>query len=154
MMALLGHMFMMLIGFAAASFAAAAIMSVGIAAPFWAAAALSGYEGQGLWIATWVTSFIVAGFAFLPAFLVMLIAESFRLRSILFYALAGAAIGLMYSPLGAGMAQWWIEFNDQVISRRPIELMVAAGIGGGIVYWAIAGRNAGKWREYPVSRSP
>ena len=154
MMALLGHMFMMLIGFAAASFAAAAIMSVGIAAPFWATAALSGYEGQGLWIAAWVTSFIVAGFAFLPAFLVMLIAESFRLRSILFYALAGAAIGLMYSPLGAGIAQWWIEFNDQVISRRPIELMVAAGIGGGIVYWAIVGRNAGKWREYPVSRSP
>jgi hypothetical protein len=154
MMALLGHMFMMLIGFAAASFAAAAIMSVGIAAPFWATAALSGYEGQGLWIATWVTSFIVAGFAFLPAFLVMLIAESFRLRSILFYALAGAAIGLMYSPLGAGIAQWWIEFNDQVISRRPIELIVAAGIGGGIVYWAIVGRNAGKWREYPVSRSP
>ena len=146
-MALLGHMFMMLIGFAAASFAAAAIMSIGIAAP------LSGYEREGLWIATWVTSFIIAGFAFLPAFLVMLIAESFRLRSILFYALGGAAIGLMYSPLGAGFAQWWIDFNDQVISRRPTELMVAAGIGGGIVYWAINGRNAVKWREYPVRRA-
>jgi hypothetical protein len=153
-MGLLGHMFMMLIGFAAASFAAAVIMSIGFVAPYWAAAPLSGYEREGLWIATWVTSLIVAGFSFLPAFLVMLIAESFKLRSILFYALAGAAIGLMYSPLGAGFAQWWTEFNDQVISRRPTELMVAAGIGGGIVYWAIAGRNAGKWREYPVSRAP
>lgn len=153
-MGLLGHMFMMLIGFAAASFAAAVIMSIGIVAPFWAAAPLSGYEREGLWIATWVTSFIVAGFSFLPTFLVMLIAESFKLRSILFYALAGAVIGLIYSPLGAGVTQWWIEFNDQVINRRPTELMVAAGIGGGIVYWAIAGRNAGKWREYPVSRTP
>ena len=153
-MDLLGHMLMMLIGFAAASFAAAVIMSIGIVAPLWAAAALTGYERESLWIATWVTSFIVAGFAFLPAFLVMLIAESFKLRSILFYALAGAAIGLMYSPIGAGVAQWWIDFNDQVISRRPVELMVAAGIGGGIVYWAIAGRNAGKWRDYPVSPAP
>ncbi len=152
-MALLGHLFMMLIGFAAASFAAAAIMSGGLIAPFWPGAPLSGY-GEGLWIVTWVTGFVVAVFSFLPAFLVMLIAESFKLRSILFYALAGAAIGLMYSPLGAGVAQWWIDFNDQVISRRPVELMVAAGIGGGIVYWAIAGRNAGKWREYPVSRAP
>jgi hypothetical protein len=153
-MGLLGHIFMMLIGFAAASFAAAAIMAIGIAAPFWAAAPLTGYERQGLWIATWVTSFIVAGFAFLPALLVMLIAESFRLRSILFYALAGAVVGLMYSPLGAGFAQWWIDFNDQVIKSRPTELMVAAGIGGGIVYWAIAGRSAGRWRNDPERRAP
>lgn len=150
-MALLGHMFMMLIGFAAASFTAAAIMSIGFVAPFLAAAPLTGYERDGLWIATWVTSFIVAAFSFLPSLLVMLIAEGFRLRSILFYALAGAAIGLLYSPLGAGVARWWIEFNDQVINRRPTELMVAAGIGAGIVYWAIAGQNAGKWREYPVN---
>jgi len=28
-----------------------------------------------------------------------------------------------------------------------LQLAAAAGIVGGIVYWLIAGRNAGRWRE-------
>jgi hypothetical protein len=148
-MPLLGHMFMILIGFCAASFAAAAIMSVGFIAPFWAAAPLSGYEREGLWIATWVTAILVAGLSFFPALVVILLAEGFRLRSVLFYGFVGAAIGFLYSPFGTGAVRWWFEVNDQVVSRRPTELIVAAGIGAGLVYWAIAGRNAGKWRDLP-----
>jgi hypothetical protein len=32
-------------------------------------------------------------------------------------------------------------------ARRELEIMAAAGIVAGFVYWAIAGRNAGRWRE-------
>jgi hypothetical protein len=33
------------------------------------------------------------------------------------------------------------------IIRRHLEIMTGAGIGGGVIYWMIAGRNAGAWRE-------
>ncbi len=44
-----------------------------------------------------------------------------------------------------------MTFNG--IVRRHLEVMVGAGILGGVVYWLIAGRNAaGGWRN--VSRPP
>ena len=33
------------------------------------------------------------------------------------------------------------------IVRRHLEIMTGAGIVAGLVYWMIAGRNAGAWRE-------
>jgi len=33
------------------------------------------------------------------------------------------------------------------IVRRHLEIMTGAGIVAGTVYWMIAGRNAGTWRE-------
>ena len=149
-MALLGHMFLMLIGFAVASFAAAAVLSFGLTSPLWGAA-LTGYAPQGLWVTTWILSFVVAALAFLPSLILMVVGESFRLRSILFYGLGGALIGVLYSPIGTGAARWWIEFDRDVITPRPVELLVASGIAAGLVYWAIAGRSAGKWRASPPS---
>jgi hypothetical protein len=35
------------------------------------------------------------------------------------------------------------------IVRRHLEIMTGAGIVAGVVYWMIAGRNAGAWREPP-----
>ena len=35
------------------------------------------------------------------------------------------------------------------IVRRHLEIMTGAGIVAGLVYWMIAGRNAGAWREPP-----
>jgi hypothetical protein len=35
------------------------------------------------------------------------------------------------------------------IVRRHLEIMTGAGIVAGAVYWMIAGRNAGAWREGP-----
>jgi hypothetical protein len=33
------------------------------------------------------------------------------------------------------------------IVHRHLEIMTGAGIVAGLVYWMIAGRNAGAWRE-------
>jgi hypothetical protein len=33
------------------------------------------------------------------------------------------------------------------IVRRHLEVITGAGIVAGLVYWLIAGRNAGRWRE-------
>ena len=33
------------------------------------------------------------------------------------------------------------------IVRRHLEIMTGAGIVAGLIYWMIAGRSAGAWRE-------
>jgi hypothetical protein len=40
------------------------------------------------------------------------------------------------------------------VVRRHLEIMTGAGIVAGIVYWLIAGRNAGAWRNPPPPRTP
>ena len=37
------------------------------------------------------------------------------------------------------------------IVRRHLEIMTGAGIVAGLVYWMIAGRNAGAWRAAAAS---
>jgi hypothetical protein len=36
---------------------------------------------------------------------------------------------------------------DDDLGGRGVEIMAAAGIVAGFVYWALAGRNAGAWRK-------
>jgi hypothetical protein len=86
----------------------------------------------------------VSGFALLPALIVVLITEAFYIRSVLAYALGGALVGLA-CYLGL------IPFDPQTmrfdgIVRRHLEIMTGAGIVAGLIYWMIAGRNAGAWR--------
>ena len=38
------------------------------------------------------------------------------------------------------------------IVRRHLEIMTGAGIVAGLVYWMIAGRNAGAWRDAAAVR--
>jgi hypothetical protein len=40
------------------------------------------------------------------------------------------------------------------IVRRHMEIMTGAGIVAGMVYWMVAGRNAGAWRKPPLRRPP
>jgi hypothetical protein len=40
------------------------------------------------------------------------------------------------------------------IVQRHLEIMTGAGIVAGLVYWLIAGRNAGAWRKPPPSIGP
>jgi hypothetical protein len=68
----------------------------------------------------------------------------------------GGAVGLFcylgLVPFDAG--DW--QFDG--IVRRHLEIMTGAGILAGVVYWMIAGRSAGAWREppraLPLARAP
>jgi hypothetical protein len=75
----------------------------------------------------------------------ILIAESFSLRSVLVYALAGGVTGL-----SCGYTLGFVEYAPRFRIDAPFgtnfELMAAAGIAAGLVYWLIAGRTAGLWR--------
>jgi hypothetical protein len=88
---------------------------------------------------------LVSGFALLPAMIAVVITEAFYIRSILAYAVAGGLAGLCcylgFIPFDT------VTWSFDGIVRRHLEVMVGAGILGGVIYWMIAGRNAGAWRD-------
>jgi hypothetical protein len=133
--------FVIVFAFGCASLAAAATIIVGAVATANFEPPFDQPEVALLWVMTLATSFGVAFFAFLPALIAILLAESFAWRSVLFYALAGAAIGLFYGFVlpTEGPSPFYVA--------RSTELIAGAGIAAGLVYWLIAGRNAGAWRE-------
>ena len=63
-------------------------------------------------------------------------------------ALVGAACYLGLVPFDPDT----LHFDG--IVRRHLEIMTGAGIVAGLVYWMIAGRNAGAWREPPRPLRP
>jgi hypothetical protein len=87
---------------------------------------------------------LVSGFALLPALIAVLIAEVFSIRSMLAYAIFGGVAGLCTYLAFIPFDTVTMTFDG--IVRRHLEVMVGAGILGGVVYWLIAGRNAGAWR--------
>ena len=77
--------------------------------------------------------------------IVVLITEAFHIRSVLAYALGGGVVGLACYLGLIPFDTDTLHFNG--IVRRHLEIMTGAGIVAGLVYWMIAGRNAGGWRE-------
>lgn len=95
----------------------------------------------------------VSGFALVPAMLIAAITEAFYIRSALAYAVGGGLVGL---ACYLGLIPFHPEtLQFEGIVRRHLEIMTGAGIAAGIVYWLIAGRNAGNWRNArPPYRPP
>jgi hypothetical protein len=105
-----------------------------------------------------MVSGFVAVLALIPTLIVGIYAERAGVRSPMFYALAGAAIGLCVLGLyGLGL----IWGSDRPLSEAlppdaanglpaiiagATAVVAFAGIAGGLTYWAIAGRNAGGTR--------
>jgi len=100
----------------------------------------------------WGTATVASGatvlVGFLPILIAVVLAEAYRVRSLLVYALAGAAI-LLLCYYGAGFTSTYeesIDYPPPPISREA-EIAAAVGVVFGFTYWLIAGRNAGRWRE-------
>ncbi len=95
---------------------------------------------------------LVSGFALVPALFVVLVTEAFSIRTMLTYAVLGGLAGLCSYLAFIPFDTVSMTFNG--IVRRHLEIMVGAGILGGVVYWLIAGRNAGYWREPLTTERP
>lgn len=100
----------------------------------------------------WGTAAVASGttmlVGFLPILISVVLAEAYRVRSLLVHALAGAAI-LLLGYYGAGFTSTYeesIDYPPPPISREA-EIAAAVGVVFGFTYWLIAGRNAGRWRE-------
>lgn len=78
-----------------------------------------------------VTLIMVCLLSAIPAALVIMFGEAFRIHSVLFYVPAGTAIGAFIWRITVG-------------TSHPLGLLfVLAGALAGFAYWSIAGRYAG-----------
>jgi H+/Cl- antiporter ClcA len=96
-------------------------------------------------VSFFATSYIGAT-AFVPAVLLIVVAEVMRLRNLLYYAAAGAVVGLT-SFFGSNVELRLENTTDVTPVFHPLQLAAAAGIVGGLAYWLLAGRKAGRGRE-------
>jgi hypothetical protein len=140
--ALIARMFVVIFAFAIAAVAAALVITIGFL-PEIGDLSTAGGDPLPIKVLISLVTFFISGFALLPAMLVIAISEGFRLRSVIFWALAGCLIGLFCYY---GMAGF---FEVSRGPRRAFEVIAGAGIVAGLVYWALAGRKAGAWRASP-----
>jgi hypothetical protein len=146
-LALLGRIIVIFFALWLATIAAGIVMSIGLLGPQWPA--MSGEPGDRVvfWGAAFLASGITASLLFMPTLIAVVLAEAFAIRSLLVYAGAGAAMMLL-AYYGAGFGRSYEESIDRAPSpmSREAEIAAAAGAAFGLVYWAIAGRKAGRWR--------
>jgi hypothetical protein len=145
-MSLLGRFFAVPIGLFVAFAAAGIILAIGVMAPDMIFGGESDPRDHAIFV---MVMFFATGMAvtlsLFPAFVLVLLAEIFAVRSVLVYAAFGAVVGFL-AYYGVDFAARFENATDMTPIPRLLELVVASGIVAGLVYWAIAGRNAGGWR--------
>ena len=147
-MSLIGRLFVIIFAVMVASLACGIAIAVGVLGPQWQAT--SGDVGER--VVFWGTAFFGAtatgGAGLLPLLVLIALGETFKIRSLLANAAGGAAM-LLIAYYGSGLSTPYedsIAHPPPAISRE-VEIAAAAGAVFGLVYWAIAGRRAGRWRE-------
>jgi len=123
---------------------AAIVLTLGTLMPPWHDLTSSEPQTFVLWSVVAVATAMIAGTAMLPTLLVVALTEAFAWRSSLVYAALGGVIALALS-YGADFAGYLGEAGGGLAHQR--EVLAAAGIAGGLVYWLFAGRNAGVWKQ-------
>jgi len=142
-MAIIARVIVIIFAYAIASVAAAAVLTLGILTPEWDNQVWFASQGAAIGWGIGLLAIIIGFVAMLPALLVIVLGEGFAVRSIIFYGALGGvlALSLTYGLHIAGYA-----------GERPApqahgrEVLAAAGIAGGLVYWLFAGRRAGSWK--------
>lgn len=144
-MSLIGRLFVILLGFLAASLVAGAIVVGAVLFPAVSDFVDGPIDPGALNVVLGFGFIFVSGFALLPAMIVAAITEAFYIRSALAYAVGGGVVGLACYLGLVPFDPATLRFDG--IVRRHLEIMTGAGIVAGVVYWMIAGRNAGAWRQ-------
>lgn len=146
-MAFLGRLIVIVFAVMVASMAAGIAVALGLLGPQWHV--VSGDVGER--VIFWGTAFFATSFTgavgLLPLVILIAIAESFNIRSLLANAAAGAAM-MVLGFYASGLSSSYEESIDRPpppVSREA-EIAAAAGVVFGLTYWALAGRKAGRWR--------
>jgi hypothetical protein len=147
-LAFIGRIIVIIFALFGASIATGFAIAIGILGLEW-----NGYTGnivERIWF--WLLVFFGAGLAgavsLLPITIGIAIAESIKIRSLVAYAAAGAAM-LAFGYYSSGLSTRYQESIDRPPPPISHELEVAGAAGAvfGFAYWLLAGRNAGRWRE-------
>jgi hypothetical protein len=146
-MALIGRLFAILFGFLAACLVAGMIVVGAVLFPEFSDLGNGPIDPSAFNIVLGFGFIFISGFALLPALIVVLITEAFYIRGALTYAVGGGVVGLACYLGLVPFDTATLRFDG--IVRRHLEIMTGAGIVAGLVYWLVAGRNAGAWREPP-----
>lgn len=144
-MGLFGRIIVIFFAVIAAMIAAGVTLAIGIVVPDWSWLDTDPIERMIFFAISFFATSYIGATAFLPALLLIIIAESLRWRRLLYYAAAGAIVGLA-SYFGSDVSLRLDNTTDVTPVVHPLQLAAAAGIIGGLVYWLFAGRNAGRWR--------
>lgn len=106
----------------------------------------------------------VGYYALLPSLVIIAIAEMWGVRSWLFHALGGGAVGASIAMLfratapddilAAGSDIQVLPPGNSIFDPRLLAVMIGSGMIGGLAYWLIAGRGSGSWRAASRSTSP
>ncbi|MET0969591.1 MAG: hypothetical protein ABWY18_10355 [Tardiphaga sp.] len=144
-MSLIGRLFVVAFAFIVACMAGGAIVVFAILFPELSALETGILDPNAINVLLGFGFIFFSGFALIPALIILIVTEAFSIRSIIAYALGGGLVGLAcylglipYDPAT-------MTFDG--IVRRHLEVMTGAGIVAGLIYWVIAGRNAGLWRQ-------
>jgi hypothetical protein len=151
-MALIGRLFVVLFGFLAACLVAGIVVVCAVLFPEFSDLGGGPVDQGALNIVLGFGFIFISGLALLPAMIVVAITEAFYIRGALTYAVGGGVVGLACYLGLVPFDPETLRFDG--IVRRHLEIMTGAGIVSGLVYWMIAGRNAGAWREPPPSPPP
>ena len=151
-MALIGRLFVVMFGFFAACLVAGAIVVGAVLFPEFSDFSDGPIDQSAFNIVLGFGFIFISGFALLPAMVVVAITEAFYVRGALTYAIGGGVVGLACYLGLIPFDTATLRFDG--IIRRHLEIMTGAGIVAGMIYWMIAGRNAGAWREPPRPLPP
>ncbi|MGE3148822.1 MAG: hypothetical protein AB7K04_07125 [Pseudorhodoplanes sp.] len=138
-----------LLGLLVAIAAAGFTIALGMFLPEWGTMETDPVDRAAFFIVAFFATSFAGAAAYVPALLAVAVAEALSLRSFLYYGLAGAAIALL-GYFGSNISARLEDTTEITPVAHSLELVVAAGIVGGLVYWLLVGRNAGRWRAARV----
>ena len=142
-MSVIGRIAVVIFAYVLACVAASIILTVGMLTPDWNDLLEMALQTAAIGPVIGLGAAVIAGIAMVPSLLVIVLAEGFALRSGVVYAALGGALALSLS-YGLDFAGYVGEADGYTVRGR--EVLAAAGIAGGFVYWLFAGRKAGSWK--------
>lgn len=140
-MTLIKRLFVILFAFMAACLGAGIAVVMG---EWFRGIAVEIYQRKAIDVVLWfISTMIGVGLVTpLPAMIVVGFTEAFKIRGALTYAVAGGLVGFACYLLLMPLTSDTLPFFSQ-----DMPVVASAGVVAGLVYWMVAGRNAGAWRE-------
>jgi hypothetical protein len=145
-MSFISRFFVILFSLVFAILAAGIALAIGVMAPELFSVSSDPIEKFMFFAAAFFATSFVGATAFVPAVILAAIGEAFDIRTIFYYAIGGGLI--------AAIAWYSSDISVRLENTTDIspviwglQLVVSAGIIGGFVYWLLAGRKAGLWKN-------